>query len=425
MESVSYEASELSFVGNAFLPSLALVPLRQHGGKPAVPVVSTGERVREGQLIARGAQPDSVHVHAPVPGIVRAFATIPLPDGTMGNAAIIQLSGSFDILGRKEERFPWRAAPESEILRVLDDKGVINTFDDPVPLASELRQAKKSAKAIVAVRLFDADPTCQLDGALMSFRREEVLEGAALLAKACDASEVCLVHAERRWQGPSQKELEAIFQGRTLKLVRAGTRYPSGNARIIRSFAVSDDRKKEAHVVCVDAATAATAYDATVRNQPVVSRTVVVTGTALERPEILNVRVGTPIGDVIEECGGFRCPPSRIVVNGLLSGISIYDLDTPITKSTKSIHIMDADSCPEYGVTPCVHCGRCLQVCPAKIDPMRVVVGIGKAKHTQKLLESLDKCQRCGCCAVVCPSRIPLHHRIAEARERINKGSRK
>ena len=425
MEYVSYETTELSFAGNAFLPSLALVPLRQQSGVPAIPVVSAGERVREGQLIARGAQPESVHVHSPVPGVLRAFATVPLPDGTMGNAAIIQLSGSFDLLGRKEERFPWKSASESEILRVLEDRGVINTFDDPVPLASELRQAKKNGKKIVAVRLFDADPTCQLDGALMSFRRDAVLEGAALIAKACDSGEVCLVHAERRWQGPSIKELETLFQGRTLKLVRSSTRYPSGNARIIRALVAAEDRKREGHVLCVDAATAATAYDATVRNLPVVSRTVVVTGTALEKPAILNVRIGTPIGDIIEECGGFRCTPSRIVVNGLLAGIAIYDLDTPITKYTKSIHIMDADSCPDYVVTPCVHCGRCLQVCPAKIDPMRVVIGIGKAKHTPKLVESLDKCQRCGCCAVVCPSRIPLHHRIVEARERIRKGAQK
>jgi len=100
----------------------------------------------------------------------------------------------------------------------------------------------------------------------------------------------------------------------------------------------------------------------------------------------------------------------------------VYDLDTPVTKYTKSIHIMDSETCPSYTVHTCIHCGRCLQVCPVKIDPMRVVVGIKKTKHARQLLESLKSCQFCGCCAIVCPSRIPLHHSIREARDRLLKG---
>ena len=425
LESIAYEAPELSFVGNAFLPSKAFVPLQQNDGKPSMPIVNPGERVREGQLIARGGQPESVHVHAPVPGIVREFATIPLPNGKMGKAAVIELSGSFDILGRKCEHFPWKSVPESELLRVLEDKGVINTFDAPKALVPDLRKAKKIGKAALAIRLFDADPTCQLEAALMEQKRDMVLEGAAILAAACDAMEIFLIHNEKKWSGISENALEELFQKRTCHIRRASARYPSGSEGLIRSLVVAERNKAEINSNCVyvDTVTALSAYDAIVTNQPVVCRTIVVTGTALGRPEILTVRIGTPIGDVIEECGGFKSPPGRIVVNGLLSGTAVYDLDTPITKYTKSLHIMDTDACPDYAVTPCVHCGRCLQVCPAKIDPQRIVKGIDKAKHTPQLIESLKKCQYCGCCAIVCPSRIPLHQRIREACNRLTKGN--
>ena len=423
MESIAFEAPVLSYVGNAFLPSIAVVPLQQNTGKPSQPVVAVGERVREGQLLARGTPPDSVNIHAPIPGILKEFSAIPLPNGAMGNAAIIQLSGSFDILGRRTENFPWKSISESEILRVLEDKGVINTFDKPCPFVPELRKARKMGKATLAIRLFDADPTCQLEDALVASSLETILIGTSLIAKACEASDVYLIHSGKKWPGPADKKLEEFFASRQSHRIRASSRYPSGNDGLIRSLVASSTKKPLGELICIDAVTAISAYDAIVHNQPVVSRTIVVTGTALGRPEILTVRIGTPIGDGIAECGGFKNPPERIVVNGLLTGTAVYDLDTPITKYTKSLHIMDSDACPGYTVTQCVHCGRCLQVCPVKIDPMRVVIGIDKSKHAPELLNSLKKCKQCGCCAIVCPSRIPLHHRIREANVRLNKGS--
>ena len=422
-ETVAFEEPELTFAGNAFLPSIALVPLQQHTGKPSDPVLSPGEHVREGQLIARGTSPFSVHVHAPVPGIIQEYKMIPLPDGTVGKAAVIKLSGSFDILGRKVEKFPWKSVPESEILRVLEDKGVINTFENPLPLVPVLRKAKSSGSAVLAIRLFDADPTCQLDDYLVRSALAIVLEGTAVLAKGMDASTVYLVYAGKKWTGPTEKELAELFQNRKVFMIKSNRRYPSGNTSQFNALVSSVCPSKNVPVL-IDPVTAISSYEAVVNNQPVLYRTVIVTGPALGSPAILKVRIGTPIGDVIEECGGFKTSPGRIIVNGLLSGTAVYDLDTPITKNTKSIHIMDIDTCPSYTVRNCIHCGRCLHVCPVGIDPMRVTTGIEKGKFTERLLTSVKSCQFCGCCAIVCPSRIPLHHIIREASSRVQKGEK-
>jgi Na+-translocating ferredoxin:NAD+ oxidoreductase subunit C len=415
-ENIRFESPEPVFSGNAFLPSTALIPLLQHSGTPAKPVISPGDRVREGQMIARGLTEDSAHIHSSIPGVLKEFRTTPMPDGTMQETAVIQLSGSFDLLGRREANYPWQNVPESELLKVIEDKGCINTFDMPVPLVPSLREAKKSGKPAIAIRLFDADPTCGLDSALLELAGERVLEGCAILARSIDAKKIYIIHTEKRWKTPKPDTLETFFRERTVMTVKSPDRYPSGNAVQIISLLRAYDPELDAdHTILVDPVTALTVHDAVVKNSPSLNHYIFVSGPAIDKPAILKVRIGTPIGDVIEECGGFRANPTRIVVNGLLIGQAVFDLDTPITKYTKSLHIMDRETCPSYTVRNCVHCGRCLQVCPAGIDPHRITASVRMGKITPRLMESVSSCQLCGCCAIVCPSRIPLHHIIKEA----------
>jgi len=208
-------------------------------------------------------------------------------------------------------------------------------------------------------------------------------------------------------------------------MLKCSDRYPSGNSgqfnALMKTVQTVD---KDTSIIFIEPVTAYSVFEAVVKNKPVINRFVVVTGPALDKPSVMNVRIGTPIGDVIEECGGFKTDPSRIIVNGLLCGQAVYDLDTPITKYTKSLHIMDEETCPSYTVRNCIHCGRCLHVCPVSIDPQRIATSIQKEKITPKLLASISACQYCGCCAIVCPSRIPLHHIIREADSRLKGNSK-
>lgn len=422
-ESFSFETPDTVATGNAFLPSVAIVPLRQHTGLEPRPIVMPGERVREGQLIARGSGLDSCNVHAPIPGIVKRFRTIPLPDGTMGQAAEIALSGSFDILGRKEDRFLWQKIPSSEILKILEEKGVVNTFGIPIPLSAVIRHLRKERASTVVLRLFDSDPTCKVDSKLAETELDAILVGTAILAGALDARNVLIAH-----EGIAPvltQETSEIFRGMNVRTLQSDGRYPSGiPENLLTLVRKQADTRDETPMLFIDSVTALAARDAVVKNEPMMTRYVYVSGPSIVVPSLLKVRIGTTIGDIIEECGGFSSAPSRIVVNGLISGTSLYDLDTPITKTTKSLHIMDSDTCPDYEVHPCIHCGSCLRVCPVLIDPMKVVTAIRKERFSKNIRDSITSCQSCGCCAIVCPSRIPLHHIIREARIRMPKGGK-
>lgn len=422
-ESFSFETAAPSIVGNSFLPSVALVPLRQQRGAESKIIIQTGERVREGQLLARSPSPEGCNVHAPIPGVLRRVREVSLPDGTMGQAAEIVLSGSFDILGRREDRCLWNKIPSMELCKILEDKGVVNTSGDPEPLSACVRAAKRDKYPAIILRLFDSDPTTRLDSLLAREELSSVIEGCAILASAIGAREVVAVHERKRPVSIDASKLDDLFPGIDFRLAEASGRYPDGNRESLLTYAYGSRSRPEApSILCIDPGTALAARDAIVKNQPTLSRYVYVSGSALAGNALLRVRIGTPIGDLIEECGGFIVPPSRVIVNGLITGHALYDLDTPVTKSTKSLHVMGSDECPDYDVQPCIHCGSCLMVCPVKIDPARTVTLIRKDRVSPDVSRDIAACQACGCCAMVCPSRIPLHHVIRSAKNRDSKG---
>jgi electron transport complex protein RnfC len=149
-------------------------------------------------------------------------------------------------------------------------------------------------------------------------------------------------------------------------------------------------------------------YEAVVLAKPMVERYVSIGGGALKRPAVLKARIGTPIGDLIEECGGFLGPPTRLVLRGILRGNSVYDLDAPITKTTSAVIALDAKEVGSLQKTPCIRCGRCAEVCPERLDPELLFRLIERNMRARAAELGLGFCTACGSCSYICPSRVPL-----------------
>jgi len=387
---------------NAFLPNGAVVLLKQHAGPQARCVVRRGEYVREGMVIGRADGPLSANVHSPIPGVVRDIRVAALPEGGQAEAVVIALEGSFDRLGRRDERYLWRSMGRNEMLVCLRDMGVVDTEAPGVPLVDLI--GDRRGVGLLALNAVECEPHLRAEARLLADKGAEVLEGLAILRSILSPQKT-IVATNR---GETPRIPEASDGEEPPEWISLETRYPQDMPRQLLE-AIDESRKLgEDDAILVRPSTAFAAYEAIVLAKPMIERYVSVGGGALKRQAVLKARIGTPIGDLVEECGGFGGSPARLVLRGTLRGTSVYDLDTPVTKTTSAVIALDAGEVGSPLMTPCIRCGRCAEVCPERLDPDLLFRLIRRDMRARAMELGLGACTTCGCCGYICPSRVPL-----------------
>lgn len=423
------------FRGNAFLPAVALVPMRQHSGEPARPALLPGTRVREGQVIGLPSRRMSAYVYASVPGILRGYSNVPLASGEEGLAGIIELSGAFELSGRRPAPRSLKDVESDTLLSTIEDYGLVRSFEGSfAPLAHLIREFKERAadasSSILALRLYDFDPSCSTDSFIAQNYTEAVLEGAALVARIIGAKRVFLIYPNKKAIPANERAADA-FEGMEVKSgarlkMRGGfapSSYPAGAEFFCKSEAALafGESRAEDSVFCINPWTALTVCNALKYAMPVLQRPVLIAGPAIKAPQMLNVRIGTRIRDLAEQCGGFRFPPAQVIAGGLVAGKAVCDLDAPVDMNTSSVHFLGKEERRFYTAERCIHCGRCLRICPRRLDPARLALAVQETKAGRSLRQGDEamtcaqeaaKCIFCGSCSAVCPAGIPLHHII-------------
>ena len=408
-QQAKYIRLEPQFEGNAFLPQYALIPLAFRTQTSSLPLVSVGDFVTEGQMIARAGNSLSAHVHASVPGVVSGIIDAQLPNGHSFRGIHIKTGGAFGILGKQRASYPWKQSDQTGLIHFLDLAGLVNTAGETIALAETVRTAVKQGITTLTVMLYDKDPTCILDSFLAHRFIRDIAEGIGTIAHAMGATKIIIE------TGPEKKDrmlfdtIGTVIPDRDLAHLTIPQTYPAGNAHT---------RAAEKNAVVIDASTALSVYESVKYNQPMLTTYLLLTGKTMEHAKIVKVRIGTPIGHLIEECGGFKSKNTHIILNGLLRGTLIDSLDLPVGKGIKSIHAVGRDVDIQKQLEECGHCGQCLRSCPAYIDPINTVRHIQKERHTPETLHSIELCSGCACCSAVCPVRIPLSAIIKSAAER-------
>ena len=400
---------------DAFLPALSVIPLGS-STKRVYPIVSVGDMVKEGMLIGRASGSGAVNVHATVPGKVIRKISWKDRDGLDNDAFVISMEGAFEKLGRKEETYNWKGISGYDIQRIFSDNGIVEMENAGRSLSDMISTTRRENENItLVVRCVFDDPWLAADYVLCNDRLESVIEGAAIVAKSVFKVNHVIFAVSQH-----EKELAAKIASASGKLelpsaiVMTGSRYPQKNDRELE-LALRIYEKKEGvnlgSLFILGPAVLAASYDAVVHKRPILDRYVAVGGSAVRTPQVMKVRIGTRIGELIDQCGGFTQEPKKIVIGSPLSGREVTYLDEPVGKTCYAIAAMSKSQAAFGKQQNCINCGECRAVCPVGLDPQDIYKRIVSLEINNS---GATGCHGCGCCKIVCPSALPLFETILE-----------
>ncbi|MEE0877675.1 MAG: 4Fe-4S dicluster domain-containing protein [Treponemataceae bacterium] len=414
----------------AFLPSLAVVSLTQDSKTHMESIVQKGDYVEEGQVIAKNSISNEIkdektnlpaYIHSPVPGKVLDIYNVINPNGKKLPAVLIRMEGNFSFSGKKRDIINWTFSNSITRIKTLSQMGVINTFEKPISLAQQLDEIVKNKenKSIaevppLVIRLFDTDPDTVIDKYITENFAKEVFEGAAILANTIDTRDVIFISEKNTWNLPEENEIKKYFGNIKVHSLETDIDvYPRGQYKYINQKVISFLKSKGINnykdSFAIDSSTSLDVYNAIAKSYPAIDRFIQVEGDDIAMNGIFKIRIGTTFRNLFEECNGFIKEPAKIIINGLINGIAISDLDTPITRYVKSIFVLSSRSFPDQRQTACIRCGRCHNICPENLHPEKLYSNYYSDTPVQQyILDTIKLCTECGLCNTICPSRIPL-----------------
>jgi len=404
-------------IPNAFLPTDAVIPLRQHAGSSAKRIVEPGEYIREGQLIGKAAGAGSANIHSPIPGVVKEIRNVPGATGGQVEALVLALEGSFERLGKKKEIFPWKSLSKHQILRTIADNGVVDDDGSGSPLFERLHDPKSPrGPCVLVVNCIESDPWNSSSSAILVERAQAVFEGMGILKRILSPVRTLLcVDSQDVSSLDAVSALSAQEEERP-EIIPLETRYPQDLPTLLKE-AIAGRKNSPEEIVVISVTTLTSVYDAVALGKPQIERYVTISGNAVKNPGILRARIGTSIGELLEECGGFRAEPESILMDGPFRGSCVTDLDMPVLKTTRSVIALTASETRRSRTAACIRCGRCVLGCPEKLNPSRLYKRIVKRNLAEAVREGLSECTECGTCAYLCPSRLPLVQVFSLARQ--------
>ncbi|UTV88867.1 electron transport complex subunit RsxC [Cobetia amphilecti] len=415
------------------LPREVVLPLSQHIGAPAQPLVEIGQRVKTGELIARAQGMISAPVHASITGVVTAIEPrqIPHVSGLEDLCIVIEREGEIDEWARLEAWRDWRQQEAQDLIQRLQDAGVVGQGGAGFPSAVKARVRERHAIDTLILNAAECEPYITADDLTMRTHPEALIEGLEILASLIGPE--CILIGIEDNKPEAVIALEQAIRARRadkrlppldsrLEVVVVPTKYPSGGEKQL--IKLLTDREvpsrglpADVGVVVHNPGTVRAVQRAVCFGEPMISRVVTLTGEALQHPHNVEARLGTSIADLLRLAAPAPTGIARLVMGGPMMGFTLESDALPIIKTTNCLLASSPESLPTPAVEqPCIRCGMCEQACPAELLPQQLY-WFSKAREFDKAeLYNLADCIECGACSYVCPSQIPLvqYYRFAK-----------
>ena len=403
------------------IPDELVLPLQQHVGAPAVPLVTVGERVRKFQRLAKPAPGLSAPVHAPTSGLIKAIEKRPLPHPSgLPDWCIVIEPDHEDEAGEMPIEIETPTCPTS-LKQMILQAGIVGMGGAGFPSWRKLPQKKGQVHTLL-LNGAECEPYITCDDMLMQTRAEEIIRGACTIA-ACIGAEKIIVGIEDN-KPRALAAMQQAAEGRGVEIQSVPTVYPMGGQKQLTEQLTGIEIPADAHAVDVgllmfNVATVAAIHHASEYHQPLISRMVTVTGEGLNDPMNIEALLGTPFATLAALADPKTELNYPLIMGGPMMGFEVPDPTVPVIKTTNCILANPPQ--PVEPAMPCIRCGECMEACPVNLLPQQMYWHAHAHEWDKVEKLNLFDCIECGCCSFVCPSHIPLVQYYRHAKGEIRK----
>ena len=404
------------------LPDLLILPLQQHIGARAEPLVNIGDQVDKGQLLAEASGLISTPLHAPTSGRITAIGPAPYPHASGLEEWAISLQP--DGADRWTELNPvthYQQLDADTLIELIRQAGISGLGGAGFPTAAKLKARPEQKIHTLIINGTECEPYITADDSAMRYQADKIVSGIEILSHILQPQQVLIGIEDNKPQAIAA--MQAAVADKPMQIVVFPTKYPSGGEKQLIQILTgkevpSGGLPADIGMLCQNIGTLIAIHDAILLGQPLIKRIVTLTGDALQRPTNVEALIGTPIRHLLSYAGLQPERLFRLVMGGPMMGFTLQSMDAPVIKTSNCLLAGSREELPPPPpAQPCIRCGLCAEACPAELLPQQLHwFALGK-DHEQLKRQHLFDCIECGACAWVCPSSIPLvqYYRAAKA----------
>ncbi|MDD8049576.1 MAG: electron transport complex subunit RsxC [Thomasclavelia sp.] len=403
-------------------------PLSQHIGGEAKPLVQKGDYVKRGQTIGQINGFISSNIVSSVSGTVKSIEPRLTASGIKVDSIIIE-NDHQDIENFVYINRDYKNLSRKDILRSIEDAGIVGLGGAGFPTHVKVNPKDYKDIKYLLINGAECEPYLTSDYRMMLEMSEDIINGIEIElslfpnAQAIIGIEDNKPDAIEALQKATQNHPKITIQ--TLK-----TKYPQGGERsliyvLTGKKIYSKMLPSDVGVIVDNIATLKAINDAVIHNLPLMNRILTFTGDAIKNPCNLLVRIGTSYKEILDNIGGLKCEASKMISGGPMMGNALFSLEIPVTKNSSSLLCLSEDEVSLHEPTACIHCGRCVEVCPSRIVPQLMYKYALKSDREGFLKVDGMECIECGCCTYVCPAKRNMTQSFKKIKRQIASSNRK
>ncbi len=382
-----------------------IYPMRQHIGAPLKALVSVGDKVKVGQKIADSGEFVSAPVHSSVSGTVTDIKPYFHDSGSMVEAIFVENDKEYTV---SDDVCPkdYKSMNHDELLSVIREAGIVGMGGAGFP--THVKLSPKQKVDYIIVNGAECEPYITSDHRYMLENADDIIYGLKVAMKVLDLKDGYIGVELNKRNGIEAVKASKEY-GENIHIIELKTKYPQGaEKQLIKAITgrnvPAGGLPADAGAVVINVATAVAIANAFKTGLPAIEKNVTVSGDAVKNPSVFRVRTGVPVSFLIEQAGGFANAPEKIISGGPMMGISQYNIDYPVTKTTSSVLTITKAEKTYDPDAPCIRCGRCVDHCPMRLMPMKLVQASKKDDVDMAQKYNVLECIECGLCSYICPA---------------------